>query len=125
MLDMAKVTPNDFLMDLGSGDGRTIIHCCEARGVRAMGIEYNPDMVELSKKNAAGRQVSATKATFVKGGYLRDGFSQKRRFHHGCILLPDLNSPAASLPKILENAAGDENRVRIFLPDGSLGSLNQ
>ena len=43
MLDMAKVTPNDFLMDLGSGDGRTVITAAK-RGVRAMGIEYNPDM---------------------------------------------------------------------------------
>src|SRR5712664_2783119 len=48
MLDMAKVTPNDYVIDLGSGDGRTVIAAAK-RGVRAMGIEYNPDMVELSK----------------------------------------------------------------------------
>ena len=51
MLDMAKVTPNDFVMDLGSGDGRTVITAAK-RGATAMGIEYNPDMVELSKRNA-------------------------------------------------------------------------
>ena len=52
MLDMAKVTPQDFVMDLGSGDGRTVITAAK-RGARALGIEYNPDMVELSRSNAA------------------------------------------------------------------------
>src|SRR5258705_1707273 len=51
MLDMAKVTPADFVMDLGSGDGRTVITAAK-RGARALGIEYNPDMVALSKENA-------------------------------------------------------------------------
>src|SRR5436190_23691084 len=64
MLDMAKVTPADFLMDLGSGDGRTVITAAK-RGSRAMGIEYNPGMVELSKKNATTAGVSE-KATFMK-----------------------------------------------------------
>ena len=50
MLDMAKVTPSDYVIDLGSGDGRTVITAAK-RGVRAHGIEYNPDMVELSKRN--------------------------------------------------------------------------
>src|ERR1051325_9083681 len=52
MLDMAKVTSKDYVMDLGSGDGRTVITAAK-RGSRALGIEYNPDMVELSKRNAA------------------------------------------------------------------------
>jgi SAM-dependent methyltransferase len=51
MLEMAKVTPKDFVMDLGSGDGRTVIAAAK-RGARALGIEYNPDMVELSRRNA-------------------------------------------------------------------------
>ena len=58
MLDMAKVTPNDYVIDLGSGDGRTVITAAK-RGARALGIEYNPDMVELSKRNAAKEGVSA------------------------------------------------------------------
>ena len=49
MLDMAKVTPNDYVVDLGSGDGRTVITAAK-RGARAMGVEYNPDMVALSKR---------------------------------------------------------------------------
>src|SRR5687767_16027003 len=51
MLDMAKVTPQDYVIDLGSGDGRTVIAAAK-RGATAHGIEYNPDMVELSQKNA-------------------------------------------------------------------------
>jgi tRNA G46 methylase TrmB len=51
MLDMAKVTAKDYVIDLGSGDGRTVITAAK-RGAKALGIEYNPDMVELSKRNA-------------------------------------------------------------------------
>jgi len=64
MLDMAKVTPQDVLMDLGSGDGRTVIAAAK-RGVRAMGVEYNPAMVQLSKNAAATERVS-DRATFVQ-----------------------------------------------------------
>jgi len=64
MLNLAKVTPDDFLMDLGSGDGRIVIAAAK-RGVRAVGIEYNPEMVELSKRNAEREGVSA-KADFMK-----------------------------------------------------------
>jgi hypothetical protein len=62
MLNMAQVTSNDFLIDLGSGDGRIVIAAAK-RGVRAEGIEYNPDMVALSKRNAEKAGVSA-KAAF-------------------------------------------------------------
>src|SRR5262249_43107359 len=51
MLEMAKLTPKDFLMDLGSGDGRTVIAAAK-RGAHALGIEYNPNMVDLSRRNA-------------------------------------------------------------------------
>ena len=71
---MAKMTPQDFVMDLGSGDGRTVIAAAK-RGARAMGIEYNPDMVELSKQNAAaGRRRG--KATFVKADLFETDFSK-------------------------------------------------
>jgi precorrin-6B methylase 2 len=55
MLDMAKVTPADYVIDLGSGDGRTVISAAK-RGAKALGIEYNPEMVELSKRNARQRR---------------------------------------------------------------------
>ena len=65
MLDMAKVTPQDLVMDLGSGDGRNVIGAAK-RGARAIGVEYNPDMVELSRRLAKEAGV-ADKATFVQG----------------------------------------------------------
>ena len=74
MLDLAKVTKSDFVMDLGSGDGRTVITAAK-RGARAMGVEYNPDMVELSKKNAAAAGVS-DRATFVKADLFETDFSK-------------------------------------------------
>ena len=65
MLDHAAVTPNDVVMDLGSGDGRAIIAAAK-RGARAVGVEYNADLVELSRNAAAAAGV-ADKATFIQG----------------------------------------------------------
>jgi len=65
MLDMAKVTDADLVMDLGSGDGRNIIAAAK-RGARAIGVEYNPDMVALSTRLAAEAGV-ADRASFVEG----------------------------------------------------------
>jgi SAM-dependent methyltransferase len=62
MLDVAKVTPDDVLIDLGSGDGRTVIAAAK-RGLRAHGIEYNPDMVKLAEA-AARREGVTDRATF-------------------------------------------------------------
>ncbi len=74
MLDMAKVTPKDYVIDLGSGDGRTVITAAK-RGAKALGIEYNPDMVELSKRTAAKEGV-ADKASFIKADIFESDFSQ-------------------------------------------------
>ena len=87
MLDMAKLTPKDYLIDLGSGDGRTVIAAAK-RGATAMGIEYNPDMVELSKKNAAAAGV-ASKATFVKADIFESDYSKATVLT--LFLLPQLN----------------------------------
>ena len=65
MLDMAKVTPADYVVDLGSGDGRNVIAAAR-RGANALGVEYNPDLVELSKRAAAKAGVG-NKAVFVQG----------------------------------------------------------
>src|SRR5688572_23508439 len=65
MLDLAKVTPQDFVIDLGSGDGRNVIGAAK-RGARSLGVEYNNSMVELSRRNASEAGVS-DKATFVEG----------------------------------------------------------
>jgi hypothetical protein len=65
MLDVAKVTPQDVVMDLGSGDGRMIIAAARRRAT-AVGVEYTPEMVELSRQRAREAGV-ADKATFVQG----------------------------------------------------------
>jgi SAM-dependent methyltransferase len=74
MLDMAGVTPQDYVMDLGSGDGRNIIAAAK-RGARGLGVEYNPDMVELSRRIAAREGVSH-KAQFVEGDMYAADISQ-------------------------------------------------
>jgi SAM-dependent methyltransferase len=74
MLDVAKVTPQDFVVDLGSGDGRNVIAAAR-RGARALGVEYNADMVELSKRNAQKAGV-ADKVSFVQGDMYQAEFSQ-------------------------------------------------
>jgi len=100
MLDMAKVTSKDFVMDLGSGDGRTVITAAK-RGARAVGVEYNPDMVELSKRNAEKEGV-AGKATFMKADLFETDFSQATVIT--MFLLPDINIKLR--PKILSLKPG-------------------
>ena len=65
MLDVAALTPDDFLIDLGSGDGRIVIAAAK-RGARARGVEYNHLMVDLARKNAEAAGV-AGRAEFVQG----------------------------------------------------------
>ena len=87
MLDMAKVTPSDYVIDLGSGDGRTVITAAK-RGARAHGIEYNPEMVELSKRNATKAGVNG-KATFERADLFKSDFSKANVVT--MFLLPDIN----------------------------------
>jgi len=100
MLDMAKLTPKDYLIDLGSGDGRTVITAAK-RGAKALGIEYNPNMVELSKHNAAKEGVS-DKATFMKADLFESDFSQAQVIT--MFLLPSINMKLR--PKILNLKPG-------------------
>jgi hypothetical protein len=100
MLDMAKVTPQDFVMDLGSGDGRTVITAAK-RGARAQGIEYNSDMVDLSKQNAAREGVSG-RAEFIKADLFETDFSKATVIT--MFLLPDINLKLR--PKILDLEPG-------------------
>jgi precorrin-6B methylase 2 len=100
MLDLTKVTKNDFVIDLGSGDGRTVITAAK-RGARALGIEYNPDMVDLSKRNAAAAGVS-DRATFVKADLFESDFSRADVIT--MFLLPSINMTLR--PKILDLKPG-------------------
>ena len=100
MLDMAQVTAQDVVMDLGSGDGITVITAAK-RGARAIGIEYNPDMVELSKANAEKAGVS-DKATFMKADLFETDLSEATVIT--MFLLPQINMRLR--PKILDLKPG-------------------
>jgi SAM-dependent methyltransferase len=100
MLDLANVTAQDYVMDLGSGDGRTVISAAK-RGATAVGIEYNPDMVELSKKNAQEAGVTA-KATFMKADLYETDFSKATVIT--MFLLPEINMKLR--PRLLDLKPG-------------------
>jgi hypothetical protein len=100
MLDVAKLTPADIHYDLGSGDGRTVITAAK-RGATSVGIEYNPEMVELSKQNAVKEGVTA-KVTFMKADLFETDFSKANVLT--LFLLPDINRRLR--PKILEMKPG-------------------
>lgn len=87
MLDMAQVTPQDYLIDLGSGDGRTVI-AAAGRGLRAHGVEYNPEMVALAKRRAAAAGV-ADRATFEEADIFETDFTKAQVLT--LFLLPGLN----------------------------------
>jgi SAM-dependent methyltransferase len=101
MLDLAKIGPQDLHYDLGSGDGRTVITAAK-RGARSFGIEYNPDMVELSRRNAAEAKVSPDRATFVQADLFETDFSKANVVT--LFLLPSINMKLRD--KILAMAPG-------------------
>ena len=85
MLDMAAVTAQDFVIDLGSGDGRNVIGAAK-RGARARGVEFNPDLVEHSRRLAAAAGVAA-RTEFVQGDMFAADVSQASVL--ALFLLPD------------------------------------
>lgn len=100
MLDMAKVTTKDFVIDLGSGDGRTVITAAK-RGARARGLEYNPDMVELSRRNAVNEGVS-DRVEFIQGDLFEADLSEATVIT--MFLLPSINIKLR--PRLLELKPG-------------------
>ena len=109
MLDMAKVTAKDYVIDLGSGDGRLVIAAAK-RGARALGIEYNADLVVLSRAHAA-REGVAEKANFIKGDIFESDFSE------ATVIMMFL-SPAINLklrPKLLSLKPGTRVVTNTFM----------
>lgn len=100
MLSIAGVTERDVVMDLGSGDGRTVI-AAAMLGARAIGIEYDAELVELSRASAAAAGV-AERATFVNADLFETDLSQATVVT--MFLLPELNSRLR--PHLLELAPG-------------------
>ncbi len=87
MLEIANVTPADYVIDLGSGDGRTVITAAKL-GAKALGVEYNPDMVALSKESAE-KQGVADKAKFMEADLYTIDLSEATVIT--MFLLPDIN----------------------------------
>ena len=100
MLEIAEVTSDDFVIDLGSGDGRTVISAAKI-GARALGVEYNPDMVALSKENARKEGVG-DKAQFIQADLYETDFSKATVIT--MFLLPEINLKLR--PKLLQLEPG-------------------
>ena len=101
MLKMARVGPKDYVIDLGSGDGRTVIAAAQKFGARAMGIEYNPEMVDLSIKNAEKAGLG-DKVKFIKADIFETSFNDATVIT--MYLLPSLNVKLR--PKLLDMRPG-------------------
>ncbi len=100
LLQMAQVGPEDFVVDLGSGDGRTVIAAAR-RGARALGVEYNPDLVAFSQRRAEKEGV-AGRAAFVKEDLFESDLSQASVVM--VFLLPEMNLKLR--PKLLQLKPG-------------------
>ena len=74
MLDMAGVRGNDFVIDLGSGDGRIVIEAARRFGARGLGIDYDERLVKLATDNAVKAQVS-NNVSFVQQDIFKSDFS--------------------------------------------------
>lgn len=112
MLELAQVGPGDRLLDLGSGDGRIVITAARRFGISGLGIEIDPSLVELSRKNAISQGV-AERARFVVDDLMTADLS---RFNVITMyLLPDVN--LLLRPKLRSLPAG----TRIVSHDWDMG----
>ena len=123
MLSLAKVTAADYVIDLGSGDGRLVITAAK-RGATALGIEYNPDMVALARRTAMEEGVSA-RAKFEKADIFETDFSKATVIT--LFLLSDLNLKLR--PQILDMKPGTRIVSNTFNmgdwePDQTMQSLD-
>jgi SAM-dependent methyltransferase len=88
MLQMAQVTPNDYVVDLGAGDGKIAIAAAKKFGARALGIEYNLDMARHAQRNVEKAGVTA-RAKIIQGDIFVTDFTQASVVT--MYLLPGLN----------------------------------
>lgn len=108
MFEMARVTSADYLIDLGSGDGRMVIGAAKL-GAQALGIEFDPRMVALSRKNAEKEGVS-DRATFREADFYETDLSAATVI--ALFLRKDIN--IALRPKILNLRPGTRVVSNIF-----------
>ena len=96
MLSMAKVTPNDFLIDLGSGDGRIVVTAAKKHGARGFGVDLNPVRVREAVENA-----------------MKNGVSDRAEFYQRNLFETDL-SPASVITMYLLPRVNMELRPRLL-----------
>ncbi len=101
MLKAAKVGPDDYVVDLGSGDGKIPIAAAKHFGARALGVEYNPQMVQLARCYVRVENLS-DKVQIVQGDIFKTDFSQATVLT--LYLLSDLNLKLR--PRILDLKPG-------------------
>ena len=111
MLRMAESKAGDYVIDLGSGDGRIVIEAAK-RGARGLGVDIDPSLVRLATENARKAGVAA-RAQLRGEGHLRNG----SRAGDACrdVLLPDFNLKLR--PRLLALKPG----TRIVSHDGGMG----
>lgn len=100
MLEIAHVGPSDYVIDLGSGDGRTVISAAKL-GARAEGVEFNHDMVILSQENAKHDGVAGS-VRFIEGDLFNADLSDATVMT--MFLLPQINLKLR--PQLLELKPG-------------------
>ena len=100
MLTLAEVDADDQVIDLGSGDGRTVLAAAE-RGAMAVGVEYDAGLVQVSRQQAEERGLSG-RATFVEADLFDVDLT--RATVVTMFLLPDLNLKLR--PSLLSLAPG-------------------
>jgi SAM-dependent methyltransferase len=115
MLDIAKVGPRDFVIDLGSGDGRIVILAARRHGARGLGVELDPQLVTESRANAKKAGVSARAEFRIEDLYKTD---LSRATVITMYLLPDVNLMLR--PRLLELKPG----TRIVSHDWDMGDWN-
>ena len=90
MMEIASVTAQDVVIDLGSGDGRTVITAAKI-GARALGIEYNPDMVAYSQRQAVAAGLTG-RARFMKADIFETNAPEMESLYREKVLL-EVKSP--------------------------------
>ena len=113
MLKMAKVGPDDFIIDLGSGDGRMVITAAKEYGARGFGVDLDPVLLKLSNDNAKAQGV-ADRAQFFERNLFDQDLSQATVI--SSYLLPEMNEKLR--PKILALKPG----TRVVAHDYHMGA---
>lgn len=101
MLELARVGPSDYVIDLGSGDGRIVIVAAKRFGARGLGVEIVPDLVKQSRGNARAAGV-AERTEFLEQDLFATDLAKASVIT--MYLLPDVN--LALRPRILALKAG-------------------